>query len=344
MWSEYEALRRRPVSTVTNADPLVSICIPTFQGAPWIKRTIASALAQDYPSLEIVISDDGSTDKTLAIAASFNDQRVRILPSGRRVGMAANWNRSISGARGAFIKFLMQDDLLAPDCVSQMVAIMQRSPSIGLVFSTRMLEPDDPLDPDAQHFIRRYARVHERLEPLGETNDGPRLVSLWTAHAPMGDNLLGEPTAVLVRRTAFERVGLFNLRLLQLTDAEMWLRLAASGDVGFVRRPLATFRVHAMSASARNKKTDAAWLDRVWMLQGLRQDPVLQLMVGWRSEMRVWAGTLKAEGLRQLQRVLTGRLPEIRRLGRDIREYFGWLHANPRTPLHGALPQPDPDE
>ncbi len=66
--------------------PLVSICIPTYQGSRWISDAIVSALAQDYPRLEVVVSDDHSTDGTAEIADSFADERVRVVRSRSTLG------------------------------------------------------------------------------------------------------------------------------------------------------------------------------------------------------------------------------------------------------------------
>ena len=109
-------------------EPLVSICIPTHQGSRWIRDSIASALAQDYARVEVVVSDDHSTDGTAETAEAVPDERVRVVRSDRRLGMARNWNRSVQLARGDYIKFLMQDDLLDPTCVSRMATVLTAEP------------------------------------------------------------------------------------------------------------------------------------------------------------------------------------------------------------------------
>ena len=249
--------------------PVVSICIPTFNGAAWIRGAIESALAQDFSDLEVIVCDDASSDDTVALARRVHDSRVRVVAYRDRVGMARNWNRSVMASKGAYIKFLMQDDTLAPGCVRRMLEVFKESPDVGLVFCGRNLALDEPDDPASVLFAQRFGELHSRLGPLKRDNDGRTLVSKMRLDR-FRDNMIGEPTAVMVTREALVELGLFNVQLRQLTDLEMWLRIAHSYRVGFIGEPLATFRVHANSASSLNERNGSDWLDRVWLLEGLR--------------------------------------------------------------------------
>ncbi len=232
-------------------EPSVSICIPTYQGSRWIRDSIASALAQDYPRVEVVVSDDQSTDGTAEAAEAVADERVRVVRSDRRLGMAGNWNRSVQLARGDYIKFLMQDDLLDPTCVSRMATVLTRHSSVGFVFAQRTIAVEDPADAGSVRLARKLQKLPARLGALREVNDGRAIFHAMRRTGFRG-NWIGEPTAVMVRRDALRRVGLFNTRVRQLTDLEMWLRLAFFFDVGFVPAPLATFRLHRTSATSAN--------------------------------------------------------------------------------------------
>ena len=85
--------------------PRVSICVPTFNGEPHLRAYIASALAQTFPDFELLVVDDHSTDRSVAIAEEFasKDQRVRVVTSTSNAGMVQNWNRAIGLARGEWI-------------------------------------------------------------------------------------------------------------------------------------------------------------------------------------------------------------------------------------------------
>src|SRR6267378_655561 len=106
--------------------PLVSICIPTFNHASALAGAIDSARAQTYRNIEILIADNHSTDSTAAIAqgAASGDARIRYLRQAENLGMGRNFSACISSARGELIKFLCDDDVLAPECVARLVPLL----------------------------------------------------------------------------------------------------------------------------------------------------------------------------------------------------------------------------
>jgi glycosyltransferase involved in cell wall biosynthesis len=305
--------------------PTVSICIPTFNGAPWIREAIESALSQDFSDLEVVVCDDASSDDTVALAREFPDERVRVVAYRDRVGMARNWNRSVLASKGAYIKFLMQDDRLAPGCVGRMLEMLRESPAIGMVFCSRDLALDEPDDPASVLFARRFGELHARLGPLARVNDGRTLFAAMQRDR-FRDNMIGEPTAVMVTREALVKLGLFNVQLHQLTDLEMWLRIASSYRVGFIAEPLATFRVHGRSASSLNERSGSGWLDRVWLMEGLRT----------RAGVRLWMLTYANAGKRLVTDGPRAMPSHLRELGHYLRFR---LRRRSGDVLHEPLPR-----
>src|SRR5690348_2585773 len=97
--------------------PLVTICIPTFNGMAYLESALASALNQTYKNIEVLICDDGSTDGTVAFAKKQIDKRIRFIQHAKGEGMVANWNYCLQEARGIWIKLLFQDDILHVDCI-----------------------------------------------------------------------------------------------------------------------------------------------------------------------------------------------------------------------------------
>ena len=97
---------------------LVSILIPAYNAERWLGATIESALAQTWPAKEIIVVDDGSTDRTLAVARGFGDRGVQVITQANR-GAAAARNTALRAARGAWIQFLDADDLLNPRKIEQ---------------------------------------------------------------------------------------------------------------------------------------------------------------------------------------------------------------------------------
>ncbi len=262
-------------ASAQDGSPLVSICIPTYNGASWIVEAIESALAQDYQRHEIIICDDASSDETVALAREFDDPRIHVLANPLRVGMARNWNRCVQASSGDYVKLLMQDDRLASTSVRRMLDVMEANPGVGLVFSPRVVQLDDPNDQVSSLWKERFGVLHAPFGPLSQVNDG-RAMFDRLQDGRFRHNWIGEPTVVMVRRRALLRVGLFNVRLRQLADLEMWLRIAFFHDIGFVPDALATFRVHRRSVTAANERTGTAWLDPLWLLEGLRAHPEIR--------------------------------------------------------------------
>ena len=121
--------------------PLVSILIPTYNGEVFLSKAIQSALKQTYPNLEIIICDDGSTDKNLEITEQFKQNttfpyQVIAHPN---YGLVKNLNFCIQQAQGKYIKFIFQDDWLEPNCIEELVNLEEQDQEIGLVFSDRQV-------------------------------------------------------------------------------------------------------------------------------------------------------------------------------------------------------------
>jgi hypothetical protein len=112
---------------MTSSHPLVTIGIPVFNGERYLGEALESALAQDYPHLEILVSDNASTDGTEAIAGRYarRDARIRYWRNPENVGVAGNFGRVVAGARGQYFTWLAADDLLRPQYVSSTVAYLE---------------------------------------------------------------------------------------------------------------------------------------------------------------------------------------------------------------------------
>lgn len=242
--------------------PLVSICIPTYNAEAFIAETIAAALAQTYAPIEIIISDDGSSDRTVEIARQLLDGKgVGFkLSTHERFGIAANWNTCITMSEGKYVKFLFQDDTIAPDCVAQMVELAEQDPEIGLVFARR-----DIINSDGTQLDRLYVDITKGWTNLSAIQSGQSLLADPKLLEPPF-NKIGEPTAVSIAKAVFDKVGLFDLNLVQVLDLDMWLRIMQHYKIGYIDRSLAGFRVHRNQQSIQNARSGASWLDD-WRLQ-----------------------------------------------------------------------------
>jgi glycosyltransferase involved in cell wall biosynthesis len=295
--------------------PRVSICLPAYNGGAWIEQAIGSALAQTLEDFELIVSDNASTDDTYARAAAFEDARIRIVRSDRNEGPTHNVNRCIELARAPLVKFLHADDELYPRCLEAMVPVLDESPRVGLVFSPRDVVLDEPDEEEARSWYDRYHTLHEPLGELDRVTNGRQVFRRWL-ELGVHDNLIGEPSAVLVRRECFERLGPFSPRLQVSTDIEMWLRILLHYDVGFVPEPLCAYRHHASSLTGVAYRTSSGWLDDLWILESLLQhdlDP---------DEQRLVRRARSAE-LRRVVRGVPARAVHRNLAGAGLRQYLG---------------------
>ncbi len=236
--------------------PLVSICVPTYNGAEFLLDALKSAASQTYRPLEIIISDDNSQDETLAIVKDFaaqTDIPVHIhhhTPS----GIGENWNNCVRLANGKYIKFLFQDDLLEPSCVEKMVAIASQDDDIGLVFSGRNFSIDG--DPAAhQRWLQQYGDLPSYWQRICTIQHGTDLLKdINFLEQPK--NKVGEPTTVLLKKAVFDKVGYFRQDLKQSLDYEYWYRVFKHFKVGYIDEKLVTFRLHEKQATAQNRKLE----------------------------------------------------------------------------------------
>ena len=235
-------------------NPLVSICIPTYNGEKYIREALESALSQTYRPLELIVSDDDSKDKTIPIIKEITkgwDIPVKIynhIPS----GIGANWNNCVKHANGKYIKFLFQDDILYPTCIEEMVALAEQDDNIGLIFSDRTIIGETKR---METWMQYNKNLTGNWENLHEIQPGTELLSQnFFLNKP--NNKIGEPSVVLLRRTCFNEIGFFSEKLKQSLDYEFWYRLMTKYKIGYIKKELAAFRLHPAQATNINASQD----------------------------------------------------------------------------------------
>lgn len=134
----------RPTSQPSSERPLVSVVTPVYNGEPYLAECIESVLAQTYDRWDYTIVNNCSTDGSLAIAQQYarRDPRIRIENNDRFLGQVANLNRALSCASPAskYVKMVLADDWMFPDCLRAMVAVAERHPTAGMVTAYRLDE------------------------------------------------------------------------------------------------------------------------------------------------------------------------------------------------------------
>ena len=194
--------------------PQVSVIIPTYNRSWVIKEAIDSVLAQDYKDFELIVVDDGSTDHTSEVLDSYrNDIKVF---SQKNKGVSAARNRGIAEASGKFIAFLDSDDLWLPQKLTVQIEFFNQTPD-ALICQTEEV------------WIRNGLRVNPRKrhkKPSG------------MIFKPSLELCLVSPSAVMIRRSLFDRVGGFDEALPACEDYDLWLRISCRFPVHLIDAPL----------------------------------------------------------------------------------------------------------
>jgi glycosyltransferase involved in cell wall biosynthesis len=203
-------------------EPLVSVVIPTYNGAAFLETAIDSVLSQTYPPVECIVVDDGSTDETPAIIDSFGP-RVRTARQ-PNAGFARARNRGARLARGDFVSFLDDDDCWRPTKVEQQVRALAERPEAAVIYTAVEL-------------------IDDRGDHLG-TIPAPPATSAFRNTILMEWPHLALEQGALIRREAFVELGGFDERLTYSIGCDLACRLALDYPVQPIDEPLAAYRQH----------------------------------------------------------------------------------------------------
>jgi glycosyltransferase involved in cell wall biosynthesis len=236
--------------------PRVSVLLTCYNHLAFLPAALNSVLDQTFDDLEVILLDDVSTDGTREWLEKElpSDPRVRVVLNSVNLGTYATLNVGLEQANGALIAILNDDDLWAPTKLERQIDLLARHPEVGLVHTDGW-------------FIDGEGRQVPG-SPLGfefpRTETGDVLLALLYANKIIA-------SAVVVRRECFDRLGTFDVGYFGSGDWDMWLRIAAEYQVGYVPEPLTFYRVHGGNASHR--------LERIW-----RDDQVLRERIVERSK------------------------------------------------------------
>jgi len=200
----------------------VSVIMPVFNGERFLRQAIESILQQTHADFEFIIVDDGSTDATPSILASYRDGRIRILVNPANVGITPSLNAAIAASAGSYICRMDADDISSPERIEKQVAFLEAHPGVALVGSNTLL-----IDASGN------ARGTETYP------QSPREISrMLFRHNPFAHG------SVMMRKSVLDRCGAYDARFLHNEDYDLWLRILAGHAAGNLPEPLLRRRVH----------------------------------------------------------------------------------------------------
>ena len=236
---------------------LVSVVIPTFNQARYLKTAIESVLKQTYPLVELIIVNDGSTDETNSIISQYAD-RAHIITQANR-GLPASRNAGFAASHGRYIHFFDSDDEAFPEFIERLVDHLEKNNDLGLAFSAW-----EQMNPEGVRI--KEVHYHNFDDPL---------------RTILTRDFFFFPSMTIMKRDWLEKVGPYDESLTWSDDADIWLKLALNGcKFGYIDQALIRYRIHhnSMSNFVQPKQIDD-WhlvLDRFFSKQPL-PDSIIQI-------------------------------------------------------------------
>lgn len=203
--------------------PKVSIIIPTYNRARFIKEAINSVLSQDFQDYEIIVVDDGSTDNTKEIINSLKNKKIRYFFQENK-GRSRARNRAIKLARGQYLSFLDSDDIFLPGKLTKQAKCLDKHSEIGMVYASALT-----MDESSHKLNKKYLATSSGFIYKEVAFVFPLIIIL---------------PAVMIRGEVFKKVGNFDPKMDRFEDSDMWRRIAQKYQILAIREPLCQIRHH----------------------------------------------------------------------------------------------------
>jgi glycosyltransferase involved in cell wall biosynthesis len=246
--------------------PLVTIVTPSYQQCAFLEKTMRSVLDQDYPHLEYIVVDGGSTDGSVDIIRKYAD-RLAWWISEKDNGQAEAINKGLMRAQGEIVAWLNSDDLYMPGAISRAVETMHTNQALGLIYG-------DAVTIDANGV------------PLNVLSFGD-----WGWKDLIGFRIICQP-AVFMRRSVLERAGFLDEEYHFMLDHHLWLRIASLAPIQHIPEILAAARHHADAKNVSQSEGFAQETEHT--MQWLRQKNIGQ--IGLRSWHFIEGGAYRLQG------------------------------------------------
>lgn len=289
-----------------SSGPLVTIAIPTFNRATLLRGCIQLALAQSYENIEVLVSDNASSDNTEKILQEFGDTRLRVLRQQTNIGLLPNWNACLAAAAGEYIIFVSDDDRISPRLVERCVRVIGNRSHIPVVVALTNCHL-------ASFGQIKPARTSQHM--TSGLRAGPQVLLEFLA-----DEISVAICSVMINTQALRSREGFSLDLPHTADVAAWAPLLLEDEVGFINEACATFNLH-----------DDSETGRLGVAQILADGWKVAHLIARTADERIKVASLRQELKLRGQRCFSRRalrfLAYYRNSGASLREVLGfaWL-------------------
>ncbi|MFM2056770.1 MAG: hypothetical protein RLY71_1155 [Pseudomonadota bacterium] len=255
-------------TSATETPPLVSVVIPAYNASATLADTLHSLARQSWPALEVIVVDDGSTDATWELLQHTELPVLAIHQTNQ--GLAGARNTGLAAARGEFIALLDADDLCEPERIAVQVACLRAHPDMRLCCSNFSAFDKNGLL-SASHAASYYNMIGEQpggidvllpqrswLEGRSAGLDMPPIgVVRGNAYAALAHGNFVHPPTIMFRREVLDQVGNFDTGIGSMCDWDWIVRVARSGEIGYIERPLLRYRLSGTQMSSARYRARA---------------------------------------------------------------------------------------
>lgn len=217
--------------------PLISVLLPSYNHEKFIEKAITSVLNQTHQNLELIITDDCSTDSSVEIIRKFSDPRISFLKQEINLGPSAAYNHSYLLAKGKYIAPMSSDDVWDSRKLEKQIHYLDNNIGIGVVFSNVSFidENDQIITSNIKHLSKIFCTENRSKEE-------------WLNRFFYRGNCLCHPSA-LIRKECHDEVGLLDNRLLNLHDYDFWIRFCLRYEMHILENKLVEYRLRSDNAN-----------------------------------------------------------------------------------------------
>lgn len=271
-----------------NIDHRVSVVIPAYNASQYIAMAIDSVLDQTLKVDEIIVIDDGSTDRTREVVAKYEAKGVRYVHQHNQ-GSACARNKGVELASGRYIAFLDADDFWLPNKINLQVRTFKENPGLALVSGDQIFWDQD----------KSFNKVREFSRRQWDSDSTKQIIF---------ENIVGNPSMVMVKRSVLQQAGLFDAKIRFGDDWDMWMRVSEIGKIGFVQEPISVYRWHKNSISQSHQRACLASY-RMICRRGIRRSitpigrPIAYLKLVRHSDSFYYFRTIRRQTISMLRRI-----------------------------------------
>lgn len=237
--------------------PLVSVCIPTYNNKDYIDETLKCVLNQTHRNIEVIITDDCSTDGTVEIINNYIDPRIKIHENSTNIGLLSNFTKALSYASGKYLMLLCADDGIELDAVEKGVNVLESEENNDIVIVNTYIK-----------IINNQGRtLHTKKFIFGSG----RISSYWGIRSNLlcGTNIIGEVNGSMFRKEAYEKITEPKIKNGNkwTVDLDLKFELFLVGNGYIIPEALGSFRISKQSTSAKELRFEQARLFRQYALR-----------------------------------------------------------------------------